>query len=110
MGQAQTNSFVRLYMVPGMQHCGGGPGTDMFGQSGREPFDDPQRNVRVALEQWVESGKPPSTIIAARAGRASTESAPAMTRPLCPYPLSAKYKGSGDTNHAESFVCASADK
>lgn len=110
MGQAQTNSFVRLYMVPGMQHCGGGPGTDMFGQSGREPFDDPQRNVRVALEQWVESGKPPSTIIAARAGRASTESAPAMTRPLCPYPLSAKYKGSGDTNRAESFVCASADK
>src|SRR5207302_1352987 len=53
MGPAQTDSFLRLYMVPGMQHCGGGPGTDTFGQFGFSPQNDPQHNMYVALEQWV---------------------------------------------------------
>jgi len=114
MGQKRTESFVRLYMVPGMQHCGGGPGPDNFGQS---PFwdPDPRFNARTALELWVEKGTAPAAIIATKApggpsGSGNTQSAPAMTRPLCPFPQVAQYKGSGDTDAAENFVCAVAKK
>jgi feruloyl esterase len=104
MGKAATESFVRLYMVPGMQHCGGGPGTTSFGGDLAEPAKDAQHNVRLALENWVEKGDAPAEIIAshyAGTGREAT-----MTRPLCPYPEQAKYKGSGDSNKAENFACA----
>ncbi len=66
MGRADTDSFARLYMVPGMQHCGGGPGTDSFGAFVGSLPNDPQRNVVIALENWVEKGTAPGTIIAAR--------------------------------------------
>lgn len=110
LGRTTTDSFVRLYMVPGMQHCFAGPGPDSFGQSPTwNP--DPKYNLRTALEVWVEEGTAPAAIIATKegAGRpaaSSQQSSPAMTRPLCPYPQAAQYKGSGDTNSAESFVCA----
>jgi feruloyl esterase len=105
MGTKDADSFVRLYMVPGMQHCGDGPGADSFGQVGHLKFDDPQHSVDAALEQWVEKGAAPSTIIASKyAGE--DEAHPKMTRPLCAYPQAAKYKGSGDTNDAANFVCA----
>jgi hypothetical protein len=109
MGQKDADSFLRLYMVPGMQHCGGGPGTDVFGQAGFSPINDPQHHMYLALEQWVEKGTAPSSIIASDLG-GNAEPAPgapvAKTRPLCPYPQVAKYKGSGDTNDAANFVCA----
>ncbi|HEY2470610.1 MAG TPA: tannase/feruloyl esterase family alpha/beta hydrolase [Terracidiphilus sp.] len=109
MGSSNVDSFVRLYMLPGVQHCGGGPGPDTFGQSLSWPADDPQHNVRIALENWVEQGTAPSTLIATRVeGEKAGE--PTMTRPLCPYPQSAQYKGSGDTNSADSFVCSSPKK
>ena len=109
MGQQRTDSFVRLYMVPGMQHCNDGPGPDSFGQVGRLVFDDPQHSVDTALEQWVENGAAPSTIIASKfAG--DDKQHPKMTRPLCAYPQAAKYKGSGDTNDAASFVCEAEKK
>ena len=105
MGAKDADSFVRLYIVPGMQHCGDGPGADSFGQVGHLKFDDPQHSVDAALEQWVEKGAAPSTIIASKyAGE--DEAHPKMTRPLCAYPQAAKYKGSGDTNDAANFVCA----
>lgn len=105
MGQQQVDSFVRLYMLPGVQHCGGGPGADSFGQSADWPATDPEHNVRVALENWVEKGTAPSTLIATKVeGEKAGE--PKMTRPMCPYPQSAHYKGGGDTNSADSFVCA----
>ncbi len=104
MGQRDVDSFVRVYMVPGMQHCADGPGADYFGQVGRLIFDDPQNSVDAALEQWVEKGSAPSTIIASKFA-ADEKTHPTMTRPLCAYPQSAKYKGSGDTNDAASFVC-----
>jgi feruloyl esterase len=110
VSQAKTESFVRLYMVPGMQHCAGGPGPDNFGQS---PLWNPEPgfNVRTALELWVEKGTAPAAIIATKeAGGSGTASAQAITRPLCPFPQVAKYKGSGDTNRAESFVCAAEKK
>ncbi len=102
LGQAQTTSFVRLYMVPGMQHCGGGPGPNFFGQPG-----DPARNVSAALEQWVEKGVAPDSIIATKyVDPFHPSKGVEMTRPLCPYPQTAKYKGSGNPNDAANFVCA----
>jgi feruloyl esterase len=110
LGRDNADAFTRLYMVPGMQHCGGGPGADSFGTSGSWPADDPQHNVRVALESWVEKGTAPGTIIASKAGEGNPPGRVTMTRPLCTYPQAAKYKGSGDTNSAENFVCANPTK
>ena len=102
--EGDTDSFVRLYMVPGMQHCEGGPGPDSFGQSGTMASDDPQHSVAAALERWVEKGTAPSTIIASKYS-GDDKQHPKMTRPLCAYPQAAKYTGSGDTNDAANFVC-----
>ena len=104
MGQKEADSFVRLYMVPGMQHCDNGPGADSFGQVGQLVFDDPQHSVDAALEQWVEKGTASGTIIASKYSDDAQHTVK-MTRPLCAYPQAAKYKGSGDTNDAANFVC-----
>jgi feruloyl esterase len=109
LGQGDTDSFARLYMVPGMQHCGGGPGADVFGISGTW-VPDPQRNVRTALETWVEKGTAPGEIIASKTTNMDPHSPVTMTRPLCPYPQAAQYKGSGEPARAENFVCAEAKK
>jgi Tannase and feruloyl esterase len=104
MGLKAADSFVKLYMVPGMQHCGGGPGAESFGGVGFLVFDDPQHSVDAALEQWVEKGTVPGTIIASKY-EGGDRSQAKMTRPLCVYPQVAKYKGAGDTNDAASFSC-----
>ena len=109
MGQSSVDSFARLYMVPGMQHCGGGPGPDAFGQSAAwNP--DPKLNARSALENWVEKGTAPGIIIASKVSGADPAGPVTMTRPLCPYPQAAQYKGSGDPNRAENFACAASKK
>ncbi len=110
MGHADTNSFTRLYMIPGMQHCGGGPGPDAFGAFVDWPTKDAQHNMRIALEDWVEKGAAPNTIIASKTADGKPQGAVTMTRPLCPYPQAAKYKGSGDTTNAENFMCGGPDK
>ena len=103
LGAQQASRSIRLYMEPGVQHCAGGVGPDNFGQFGAPAPDDAHRNVALALEQWVEKGSAPADIVA---GKYEDESkAPKMTRPLCPYPQVAKYKGSGDTNDASNFSC-----
>jgi feruloyl esterase len=90
--QAQTATgpaaadAMRLYLVPGMTHCGGGEATDRF-----EMLD--------AIVDWVEHGKAPGRILA------STSSGPPLNRPLCPYPQVARYKG-GDPAEAASFECS----
>ncbi len=104
MGAKNADSFVRLYMVPGMQHCAGGPGATSFGGVGYLIFDDPSHSVDASLEQWVEKGTAPGTIIASKHEPGNWQHT-VMTRPLCVYPQEAKYKGSGDTNDAGSFVC-----
>lgn len=106
MGQAETDAFSRLYMVPGLQHCGGGPGANSFGQLG-QGAPDPQRNMELALEQWVEKGIAPSEIVATKYADDGPAKGGKFTRPLCPYPQAAKFKGTGDPNDAASFVCAS---
>jgi feruloyl esterase len=116
MGVHETEDFVRLYMAPGMQHCFGGPGPNFFGQLDASSFGgpqedatskDPQHNISNALEQWVENGVAPGPIIATKyVNDLDPSQGVKMTRPLCPYPQIAKYKGSGDTNDAANFVCS----
>jgi feruloyl esterase len=107
LGQRNTDKFLRFFMVPGMQHCGGGPGPNSFGQRGNAPPFDPEHNIYSALEQWVEKGAAPGTIIATKyVDDSNPTQGVKMTRPLCTYPLVAKYKGTGDTNDAANFVCA----
>lgn len=101
IGKESAEKSVRLYMVPGMQHCTGGPGATSFGQFHEGPRDA-DHNVSVALVEWVENGKAPGTIIAAKRGEGWKVE---MTRPLCPYPRVAKYNGSGDPNAAAAFEC-----
>ena len=105
----EADSFMRLYMVPGMQHCDDGPGADSFGQVGRLTADDPQHSVDALLERWVEKGAAPGTIIASKYSPNDRQHAK-MTRPLCAYPQAAKYNGKGDTNDAGSFVCEAPKK
>ncbi len=95
MGPKKMDEAVRLYMVPGMLHCGGGPGAWDFGQNGDEPRKDADHDVFTALEQWVEKGKAPETL---------TAHGEAIVRPLCVYPAEAKYMG-GDTKDPKSFSC-----
>lgn len=105
MGQREADSFVRLFMVPGLQHCGGGPGPNSFGAMVTPVKSDPQRDMTLALERWVEEGVAPDTIIASRNLSASATGFTTRTRPLCPYPKVARYKGSGSTDDASNFVC-----
>jgi hypothetical protein len=106
MGGKERDAFARLYMMPGVQHCGGGPGPASFGQNAGADRKDAQHNVQLALEQWVEKGIAPASIVATKYVDDDPGKGVKMTRPLCPYPQVAKYKGSGDSNDAGNFVCA----
>ena len=108
MGQPSVDSFLRLYMVPGMQHCDGGPGVDVFGENGLAAVKDSRHDIYAALEEWVEKGTAPSAIIAAKMDGEGPAAKVKFTRPLCAYPQQAKYKGSGDPNDTASFACTAA--
>ena len=111
MGEQSTAEFVKLYMVPGMRHCFGGPGPSIFGQLGISMSRDPQENMFTSLERWVEQGSAPDTIIATKLKDEKDRSKGIlMTRPLCPYPAVAVYDGKGDPNIAGSFSCAKQQK
>jgi feruloyl esterase len=88
VGSEKAEDSIALFMVPGMNHCAGGPGTDSF-------------NKVEVIEEWVEQGKKPTQIFASH----FTDGQVDKTRPLCPYPQVAKYKGSGSTNDAVNFSC-----
>ncbi len=105
MGEKNVNAFVRLYMVPGMQHCGGGPGADSFGEPGALRLGDAQHDIQVALQGWVEKGIAPERIIATKYEDDDPSKGVKMTRPLCPYPERVKYKGSGNPDEAANFTC-----
>ncbi len=84
----KTADFARLFMVPGMSHCAGGVG--------------PDRNDAVtAVIDWVEKGKAPDQMIASKV----TDGTVVRTRPLCPYPQVARYKGQGSIDDAANFKC-----
>jgi Tannase and feruloyl esterase len=105
MGAQNAGNFVRLYMVPGMQHCAPGPGPNAFGQFGRITAKGKPYGAFDALEEWVEKDAVPGDIIATKYLDDDPSKAVQMTRPLCPYPQVAKYKGVGDTNDAANFSC-----
>jgi len=106
VGAASSHGFIRLFMVPGMQHCGGGSGPDDFGQFGNGS-GDPQNDMNAALERWVEKGVAPEQIVATKYRKESDPaSGVARTRPLCAYPLIARWKGAGSADEATSFICA----
>ena len=111
LGKDQTASFTRLYLMPGVQHCAGGPGPDSIGQWGLPAMKDSTagNNVIHALQDWVEDGKAPQVITATKYAEGADHHADphkvVMTRPLCPYPQQAHYKGKGDRNDAASFEC-----
>jgi len=84
----RVNDFFRLFMVPGMQHCSGGPGPNTF-------------DMLTALEEWVEKGKAPNRIIASHLTGGVVD----RTRPLCVYPRVAVFTGTGSTNDAANFKC-----
>ena len=88
VGKSKAAESIRLFMVPGMGHCNGGDGTSTFDKVG-------------PLNEWVEKGKAPDQIIASRVRMGVTD----RTRPLCPYPQVATYKGTGSTDDAANFVC-----
>jgi feruloyl esterase len=104
-GRRQTDSFARLFMAPGMQHCGGGPGPDSFGQTVTRAQSDPQHDLTLALERWVEQGAAPDKVIATKRQGGNSDAPPLRTRPLCPYPQVARYKGSGGADDAANFDC-----
>src|SRR3954471_14589630 len=87
-GLPGTREFFRFFLAPGMGHCGGGPGPNQF-------------DHLAALEQWVEKGVAPDKLIATH----STNGKIDRTRPLCPYPQVARWKGTGSTDDAASFSC-----
>ena len=87
----KTQKYARLFMVPGMYHCSGGPGPNTF-------------DALTPLVTWVETGVAPETIVATKFVN-DTPPAVQMTRPLCVFPKVAKYKGSGGTSIAANFTC-----
>ncbi len=85
---AKAANSIRLFMLPGVGHCRGGDGPSSFDAIG-------------AIDQWRAANKPPASIVASLKKDGKTE----RTRPLCPYPQSAQYLGSGSPNDAANFVC-----
>lgn len=90
LGGSQDD-WMRLFLMPGMGHCGGGVGPD-------------RADFLSAMEGWREKGEAPARIVAART--ANQQGRTAMTRPLCPWPQVAKYTGTGSTDDEKNFVCA----
>jgi feruloyl esterase len=88
-GAEKASKNVRLFLAPGMGHCGGGEGPNVFDKIG-------------ALERWVEQGQAPDALLASKMSEGKVD----RTRPLCPYPQVAKYKGTGSIDDAANFVCA----
>ncbi|MBO9558945.1 MAG: tannase/feruloyl esterase family alpha/beta hydrolase [Caulobacter sp.] len=109
-GVRPTQDFARLFMVPGMAHCGGGGGPDAFnGASGvtkPPPSAAARYDLFTALAAWTENGPAPSRVVATLYVDGSPVKGVSLQRPLCPYPAKAWYKGAGDTNVADNFSCS----
>lgn len=101
-GLERLDDDVRLFMVPGMYHCRGGPGADSFGASGQLAWpNDPERDMLWALIRWVEGGRAPDRIVATK----FADDTERFTRALCPFPQAARYDGQGDATRAQSYSC-----
>ena len=106
-GHPATHSFFRLFMVPGMAHCGGGPGPNFFGGYGpsgptaSEIKIDREHDILNAVVQWVETGSAPEHIIGSHFNGDHID----RTRPICPYPMTALWNRKGNSDDATNFSC-----
>ncbi len=101
-----ADQYYRVFLVPGLYHCSGGPGVTAFGGSQPSPVIDAGHDMISAAVQWVEQKKAPERIIGTKFVDNKPGNPIALQRPLCAYPLVARYKGSGDMNDASNFACA----
>lgn len=106
-------SFARLFMVPGVGHCAGGPGPNLFGQLAdipQGPNASPENDLLMALDRWAEAGAAPSVVVGRgmRLPKGVTADVAAGTgsRPICSFPAAARYDGKGDPLKASSFKCS----
>ncbi len=106
-GLDKTQTFFRAFLILGLSHCAGGPGAYACRGSSPAPASqtDADHDVISAVSRWVEKGVAPEKIIATRYVDNRPAKGIAMQRPLCAYPLAARYKGNGDTNDAANFTC-----
>jgi Tannase and feruloyl esterase len=106
-GVDQIQSFYRLFLAPGMMHCGTGPGPSAVGGvfGPPSPDHDPKHDVLSALAQWVENGKAPESIVATRYKDDDPSKGVAAQRPWCAYPAVASYSGKGEHSDAANFTC-----
>jgi feruloyl esterase len=93
IGQKETQDFYRFFPVPGMGHCGGGPGCGNV-------------DWLTAVVNWVEKGTAPSMVIGSHVESGKTT----RTRPICAWPSEARYKGAGSIDAAENFTCVAEDR
>jgi hypothetical protein len=108
LGQKAANQILQLYMVPGMEHCQGGPGPTNFGAGGPGPDTpafDRNHSIYKALEAWVEDGVVPKQVQTDGTTQYNGQTLD-ISRPLCPYPQIAAYIGSGSQNLAANYTCS----
>ena len=107
-GQDKTDAFLRFFLLPGMGHCSGGVGFSHIGGATGAPIKpDPDHDMVRALDVWVRKGEAPSLFIAAHVNDKKEVTA---TRPVCRYPLEAKYVGHGDNSLAANWSCQAPEK
>jgi hypothetical protein len=109
VGGAETRASSRLFLVPGLNHCAGGPGANVLGQNPTDPAgpqtSDASDNILLALDRWVTKKVPPEEIIATRYVDNDKTKGVQLTRPICAFPLTSKWKGTGSTDDAKNFEC-----
>ncbi len=108
-GTNKEQEFARLFMAPGVMHCGGGDGPSAFNSANggtRVTSGKPEEDLFAAMIHWVEDGVAPTQVVATKYVDDAPAKGVAMKRPLCSYPQKAWYKGSGDTTDASSFTCS----
>ncbi len=108
-GTNKEQEFARLFMAPGVMHCGGGDGPSAFNSANggtRVTSGKPEEDLFAAMIHWVEDGVAPTQVVATKYVDDAPAKGVAMQRPLCSYPQKAWYKGSGDTTDASSFTCS----
>jgi hypothetical protein len=108
VGSAAMSGSARLYLAPGMAHCGGGTGPDSFnatlGIPPKPPADDVRHDLFSALVEWTNNGRAPTHAVATKFS-VGEPSEIELQRPICPYPKGAFYRGSGSTKAPANFEC-----
>ena len=116
-GLSSLDDFYRLFLIPGMNHCSGSPNAPWYIGGGSQAvqgathsvpgFEDPKHDVILAMIRWVEEGVAPDEIVATKYKDDNVAEGVELQRPLCPYPLQARYVGSGDASDPSSWSCKS---